>query len=292
MAIKRVHHYLPRFYLRGFTDPSVPAGQEPYVWVRDQRSGVITRRAPKNLAAENGFYALETLSGRDYETVENELSEMESRAAMALRRHLLSPPGTRGVMPPELSAFVAWQAARVPWQRRVADEEWQRFLRDVGAGLKEAPDDPAFRVLLVRSDSREQRRETIQDALRLLQSGKWVPRFDQNQQIEMMRMQAWYYGTQHFPRLTWALLTAPNNWHFVTSDRPVVWFLPSRGYADSPAALNDRDVEVTVPLDARHALLGLGRPLQAGLRVTVDAVNQRTVGSAERLVIASKPDFP
>ena len=200
---KRLHHFLPQFYLRGFTDPSTPPGQSPYVWVRDQLSGKISRRAPKNVAAESGFYALDVLAGRDYESVENELSAMESLAAMALRRYLVSSAGTRGVMPPELGAFVAWQAARVPWQRRVADDEWQRFLQKVAEGTAEAPVDPTFSVLLIHQDSREERRETVEASLPLLQGGDWVARFDQNQQIEVMRMQAWYYRTQHFPRLTW-----------------------------------------------------------------------------------------
>ena len=88
------------------------------------------------------------------------------------------------------------------------------------------------------------------------------------------------------PAFDLALLTAPDGWHFVTSDRPVVWFLPSRGYADSPAALKEPDVQLTVPLDARHAFVGFGQLPQADMRITVDDVNGRTVGYAERFVIA------
>ena len=42
MAEKRRHHYIPQFYLRGFVDPQTPAGQTPYLWVRDTVSGSVS----------------------------------------------------------------------------------------------------------------------------------------------------------------------------------------------------------------------------------------------------------
>jgi len=113
-----------------------------------------------------------------------------------------------------------------------------------------------------------------------------------------MRLQAWYYDTRHFPRLHWVLLTAPAGHAFVTSDRPVVWFVPGFGEsADYPAALKSPAVELTMPLDRGHALLALGAPRAPGLRVTVDDVNRRTIAGAEHFVAAPAesllpPDLP
>lgn len=86
MSHRRRHHFLPQFYLRGFVDPRTPPGHAPFVWLRDLATGDVRKRSPKNVAVESGYYALDTHSGPDYDSVEAELSEMESDAAMALRR--------------------------------------------------------------------------------------------------------------------------------------------------------------------------------------------------------------
>jgi hypothetical protein len=125
MSGKRLHHYIPQFYLRGFTDPSVTGGKTPWLWVRHKESSSVVRKAPKNLAAEIGYYAMEMANGLEYATVENKLAAMESRAAFALRKFLDSPSGHRKI-DPDLSAFVGWLTVRVPWFGRAAEDEWQR----------------------------------------------------------------------------------------------------------------------------------------------------------------------
>jgi hypothetical protein len=66
MSGKRLHHYIPQFYLRGFTDPSAAVGMTPWLWVRHKESSSVVRKAPKNLAAEIGYYTIETADGLDY----------------------------------------------------------------------------------------------------------------------------------------------------------------------------------------------------------------------------------
>jgi len=56
--VSTLHHYVPQWYLKGFCDPWTPNGQEPFLWVRGTGETVVKRRAPKNLAAENGYYVV------------------------------------------------------------------------------------------------------------------------------------------------------------------------------------------------------------------------------------------
>jgi hypothetical protein len=291
VAAKRLHHYLPRFYLSGFTDPGTPHGHAPYVWVRDVATGGITKRAPKNVAAESGYYAVGPGMGPDALSLENELAAMESRAARALRGYLAAPPGARGAVPSDLATFIAWLGAKVPWLRRAAGERWARYLSDAAHGREEVPDDPGFRVSLVNARTGARRREPMEHALALIRSEGWVARADHALCIEVMRLQAWYFRTQLLPALHWALLTAPPGRCFVTSDRPLVWVIPYEGYADSPAALRQPSVEASVPLDATHALIGSGTQLPAGVGVRSDDVKERTARFAERMVISPTLEF-
>ena len=197
---------------------------------------------------------METADGLDYATVENELAAMESRAAFALRKFLDSPSGNRKIEP-DLSACVGWLTVRMPWFRRAAEYEWQRFLERVAGGREPLPDDPDFSFSLVSVTTGEQRRFALGEAVVAIKSGSWQARLSKNQMIDAMRVQAWYFRFQHFSRLHWTVLTAPDGQFFLTSDRPVVWYVPGRGLADSPAALKQPGVELTVSLSRRFALL-------------------------------------
>lgn len=216
MSRKRLHHYLPQFYLRGFTDPCTPPGNAPYVWVRDVATGFVSRRAPKNAAAESGYYAIERGTEKDYASVENELAAMESRAAVALRHYLTAPFGKRGGVPSDLGVFLAWLGARVPWLRRVTREMWAKF------------------IITATTVFRAQVGMAYQSEVSLQ-----------------------YY----------------------------------EGYADSPAALRQPGVEITVPLDATHALIGAGRPLSLGMQIEAADINERTAHFADRFVVSPTSNF-
>jgi hypothetical protein len=287
MSGKRLHHYIPQFYLRGFTDPSVSGGKTPWLWVRHKESSAVIRKAPKNLAAEIGYYATETADGLDYVTVENELAAMESRAAFALRKFLDSPTGHRKIEP-DLSAFVGWLAVRVPWFRRAAEDEWQRFLERAAAGREALPDDPDFSCSLVNVSSGEQRRFALAEAVAAIRSGTWQARLSKNQMIDVMRVQVWYFRFQHFSRLHWTVLTAPDGQFFLTSDRPIVWYVPGRGLADSPAALKQPGIELTVPVSRRFALLATAEIPDVDARIRPSDINRRTFLFCERFVASPR----
>jgi hypothetical protein len=289
MAQKRRHHYIPQFYLRGFADPGTPLGQKPWLWVLDVHSGSIAKRTPKNIAVEIGYYAIETADGKDYETVENELARIEDQAAFALRQMLSRPVGSRGVVLPEISTFIAWLACRTPWFRRIATDGWPKQLEDLARGRIEAEDDPDLIVLIVNQTTGERRKIPLEDALAAIRSGPWVAQMHQNQVIDIMRLQRWYFQHQYFSMLSWTVLTAPTDQFFITSDRPVVWYVPGQGFADSPAGLKYPEVELTIPLNAKTALLGTAAPLPPGAQIGVDAINFRTRCFAERFL--ASPDL-
>jgi hypothetical protein len=136
------HHYLPQFYLREFTDPDTPTGQEPYVWVHRPGSG-WNKRAPKNVAAESGLYSLTNDEGNETEGLEQLLSRVESVAATVIRDKVMTrtslTPEERG----ELSLFIAIMQARVPGQHEhigeFLSEIGQKTLAALAYGAKEDP---------------------------------------------------------------------------------------------------------------------------------------------------------
>jgi hypothetical protein len=284
VARKKRHHYIPQFYLRGFASQEPTDRRKPRLWVRDAHSGLVAQRTPEQIAVEIGYYAIETDQGIDFDTLENELAKMEDQAACALREMLGRPVGNRGSIPIEVEIFVAWLGCRIPWLRRIVVESWPKHVEDMAWGKVDVADDPDFTVLIKDLTSSEAQRLPLNAALDAIRSGRWVAQLEQNQIIDMMRFQHWYFGRHRFPNLFWTILTAPTGDHFITSDRPVVWYVPERGWADSLAALKHPDVELTVPLDARTALLATAAPPPEGTKIKVSDINYRTWCFAERFV--------
>jgi Protein of unknown function (DUF4238) len=77
MNAPKLHHYVPQFYLRRFTD----ASGRLWLWERDQDRTFCTR--PNRVAAENDFYWHEELAalGHDWLVMESQFSELEGEVA-------------------------------------------------------------------------------------------------------------------------------------------------------------------------------------------------------------------
>ncbi|WP_078350481.1 DUF4238 domain-containing protein [Mucilaginibacter pedocola] len=71
------HHYVPRFYLRRFTD------DKKQLWVFDKSTGKIFPTTCENIAGENQFYWNEELNeqGHDPLTLEKQFADLEGEAA-------------------------------------------------------------------------------------------------------------------------------------------------------------------------------------------------------------------
>jgi hypothetical protein len=78
MKAPRLHHYVPQFYLRRFTDSS----GRLFLWDRDRDR--VFRTRPNGVAAENNFYWHEELAvlGHDPLVMEKQFSQLEGEVAI------------------------------------------------------------------------------------------------------------------------------------------------------------------------------------------------------------------
>ncbi|MEE8189406.1 MAG: DUF4238 domain-containing protein, partial [Kiloniellales bacterium] len=77
MSDPKLHHYVPKFYLRRFTD----ASGRLWLWDRDQDRTITA--GPSSVAAETQFYRLDELieQGHDPLTMEKQFSDLEGQIA-------------------------------------------------------------------------------------------------------------------------------------------------------------------------------------------------------------------
>lgn len=84
MTEPKLHHYVPRLYLRNFVN------SDGRLWVYDKHSQSTFAVSPEKIAAEQGFYTLPEFlqAGADRLEVERALASMESQVAPLLARIL------------------------------------------------------------------------------------------------------------------------------------------------------------------------------------------------------------
>jgi hypothetical protein len=108
-------HYIPKFYLKGFTD------KDKNLWVYEKHKP-LRQSKPKDEANRPDYYSLTESEQDDKDAVEHALSRIESLAAPIVRK-LVTP---QYVLTPENAAdlllFIAFMFARVPAWRENLDK--------------------------------------------------------------------------------------------------------------------------------------------------------------------------
>lgn len=211
-------------------------------------------------------------------SLEAHLSQIEKAASSAIRSFVATEPREGNDPPPEIWRFLAWQAARTPgWLQIVQDfvKDWDpdaptQVIEPPPEGFGQIKD--RTRNHCVEDPHSGEKREVADfEELKAYRRRGWKWVLRQDDLLEGMCLQAWYFQVRHFPRLSWVRLNTPLNEWFITSDRVVTWL--ADGFADTPpAALRHPCAQVVAPLSRKSALVG--RHESCKLNVTPREINR------------------
>lgn len=116
------HHYVPRFYLNGFT------GAKGQLFVVNRPTGHSFRTIPDNVAGENYFNRIE-VEGMDPNALEKALAEFEAEVAPALERIKDTKSLAKEEERAHLVNFMAAIALRNPWRREAIGQIYDEAAR-------------------------------------------------------------------------------------------------------------------------------------------------------------------
>jgi len=292
MSQARKHHYIPRFYLAGFTGEGTDAGR---LHVLNLYTGEAWQSTPAAAAHERDFYRMDGVD--DALAFEKMLAQIEWNTRgliqeIELSRTLPDPEGERYL---ELMFFLSVMVARVPRRRadaaKIAERLGKRMLRgnvaspetwkatverlkakglgdfsDVDYGWwKSIVDKEEFTIDMTRGQHLALMMKSIEDLYPFLANRKW-----------------------HLQ------VAADDAGEFVCSDHPVTlaWADGRREARGAPGFML-RETEVTMPLTRRLALRGRFEGMNASVTVskrTVATLNDRTLFLA-RQVYSPSEDF-
>lgn len=284
------HHYIPQFYLKGFTDPTCPAEQEPYIWLYEKGKKTSRKRAPKNVANKPYYYAAETDNGL-ISTPEVSLSKIESSAALILRKladnHTSFTPEERL----DFSIFIALMFLRVPRHRKNIEDSYLNLVQMITRMI--VSKEEYFRNSVRRFEEKTGNRidmpigefyNFVKDESRyeLVISPNVSLRYLFKISVDLAPVLA---------KMNWLFLKAKGGRaYFLTSDCPVALSSP-KAHPFYGTGFGTKSVEVTLPLSRDICLLATWQKMEGYQNVTdniVEIANQRTIAFALKEVYSSE----
>jgi hypothetical protein len=236
--------------------------KDPWLWQGFVPDGPVKRRAPKNVGtASLMFDGPGGLADRDA-TLEVFLAqEVEGPAAEAMREVCSWASGRGGELPPALTRYLAWAAARsLPMQTL------EHFWAEKGFGRSGEIVEPPPEGLLKASESQRDV-QMLHPTLgcRVFSGGSesdravaegWFPDMRERLNfLEGVHIQAYYFQERFFPRFKWFTLRPPQGEFFVIGDRAVGW--AADGYIDAPpSCLRHPSAYVLAPISRDLVLVG------------------------------------
>lgn len=278
----RAHHYVPQFWLAGFTDTGEKDGR---LWVTDLKRQKQWQSKPENAGHRRDFYRLTDDAAKDPVAFEKVFSRIESAFAPLLKALDERPRGPYLNEWKSIFMYIAIQWMRVPAFRpmllRIADGIHRRFFEEAlgtpetwGAWLKEcgiAPDAPGSDYESMAKFEREHNYTLSAEADWYLYRG-----FKAIESVSAT-LEGRYWR---------ASISVPGG--FIGSDNPVVMDGPKGGL------VGFKNAEIVLFPVSRHVILvGATRKIKPVMATynRVAALNTFMMMTAEAQVYSHAPDF-
>lgn len=266
MADAKKQHYVPQFYLREFTDPDTPPGQEPYVWTFSKDGKKRKRRAPKNILWETDLYTINVDGTKHYE-IEKTLSQIECDFAETVRKKIKPHLPLTAAEHKTLCRFVATMLQRTIRQKDNQESFYEKLIAQVERleSHHGSANSTSARLKAAKKDVHKS------GILGMLSE---IPEL--------------------LGRMSLAFLcTARTNGRFITSDDPVTLFNPDlqwqRAYGPG---LAQSGVELTMPISPEIAICLTWSNLRGYIQIPrwrVDELNRFTRGHCYEHFISHSP---
>lgn len=285
-------HYLPQFYLKEFTDPETPKGQEPYLWIYKYESRKWEKKAPRNIACKPDFYTVIGQQGKRWDGIEDALSVVEGKTASVYRSKVYNREFLESEEKAVIAEFVALMMVRVP-----------RFLNMIDSLMSKALT-RMMRICFARPEGIKELKKWYKKS-----KGKEMP-----ENFDMSRLDPSRYKisisksfllkmiikpirqvANIIYSMTWTFLHTTEQAWFITSDSPFFMWNPKSKLAWYGHGLIFPDIEVSVPFSRQICLLATWKKkMPEHIDVGQDAVkvlNYNRIVASEKFLISPQNDF-
>jgi len=250
-------HYIPQFYLKGFTDPETPKGHEPYVWIYEFESQKWKKKGPKNVASIPDYYTLKDLqNGQRYDEIEDTLSIIEGKTAKIIKDKIYNQESLNDDERAIMAEFIALMMARVPSAHNNIDQIFSEvhtlIMETYYANYKDRPEEITKMKELYEKDTGKKLPDDFD--ISWLNPSKYKISCSKGSILEMM----FKFVEKAFDRIynmTWTFLYTKCQPFFITSDSPFDMINPKSKSALLGHGLGYSDILVSLPLSKEICFL-------------------------------------
>lgn len=263
MQQRRHHqHYVPQFYLNGFTES--PTSDLIWVYEKGSQQPPFSTGA-RVIAVEKHFYSFDDDTGmRDSNTLEVHLEEKIERPTNPIINKVRTRQAITAKDKHILSTYLCVMMKRVPKHRERQQNLAPQVIASVGDQLERE---------LADEKSRREAQKILNEY-----EGELPKKFLLERMTDVTRL------VQYLEAMTWQFLISNSGSVFLTSDNPV--------FFDESIGIANKYSEITVPISKNVALWATWREdLEEGFipvrETIVREINRRTVYSATRYIYHS-----
>jgi len=224
---KQRHHYIPRFYLKNFADPT-----NEMVWLYTKTGEKCKAVSPRDVGIEKDYHTVTLRDGaKDRQTIEETVARLENIAAPVVKK-ILAGEELTSVDHQIFAVFVAQMFLRVPLRRDAVGRMTSELLKLKAKSF--AADKQSY-----HADYRRFQQETGHtSAVDPEEIRKFILGDDYKLQVNPSAALGLSLGSidivaNCLVRMNWVFLRATGRFKFVTCDNPVFIVIqrsrPSRG---------------------------------------------------------------
>jgi Protein of unknown function (DUF4238) len=274
----KAQHWIPKCYLRGWTDPAAPSGYAPYVHVFAKDGITSRRKAPENLFTQADLYTIKLPDGGRDLRLEHGLAGLEASFSETRRGYLSKRKHVPLARHFKLMAFLAAMHSRTPARMQHFMGLWNEVLNigdELERKMKDLPkEDRAVASTFVPAGTRP---SMTLDQVRKVASSPMEHTLGPLMASELPLLM----------QMRCTVLCATSRIGFITSDAPVVWFDPDwhrKPPVYRSACFADPRLEITLPISPSQMLILMHGPFDPAHPVqyldiedsVVTEINRRT----------------
>lgn len=212
-------HYLPQFYLEGFS-------RDGLIWIFDRETGKYRRDGLSNTAVIKKYYSIEGAEEIEKTKIESMFSLIEGRAACVIKKLDLSQQITKNEWE-VLAVFLGFLFSRVPQYERTIQEITEKTVKL----MMRSEFGTSERIQTVMKQLEEEGVKsppdtTPEDMVNLFQSGEYTVKTPRNISLYSM-LDIGFKLANYIFNVDWQILHVTEKGSFITSDAPFTLIPPS-----------------------------------------------------------------
>ena len=244
-------HYLPQFYLKGFTNKGK-------LWVYDREKNEFRIQTPVNTAIEKDYYTFVDKKGEKNKSVEKILADIEGRVVPVfdkIKNQDSINDEDKGIM----SLFLSFFIYRVPEFEKLSNEIAQEISEFTMKNLISSKEQAAKWIENYKKDTGKSFDVSPEILFEYAKNPQLEITIDRNTTLRQM-LDLSYKNSNWFYNMDWEIFGAPKNTSFITTDNPFV-LLPPKGFPIGIRGygLKTKGVKKIIPLSKEQCIL-IGLP--------------------------------